>query len=63
MNRLVALKDLGFTLEQVGSVLDAVSADELRGMLILRRAQIEDQIAADHGRLGGIEARLRTIEK
>ena len=64
LNRIVALKDLGFTLEQVGSVLDAeVSAEELRGMLTLRRAQIEEQIAADHGRLAGIEARLRTIEK
>jgi DNA-binding transcriptional MerR regulator len=64
LNRLVALKDLGLTLEQVGTVLDAqVSADELRGMLTLRRAQIEDQIAADLARLDAIEARLRTIEK
>jgi DNA-binding transcriptional MerR regulator/effector-binding domain-containing protein len=64
LNRLVALKDLGLTLEQVGTVLDAhVSAEELRGMLTLRRAQLEDQIAADLGRLAEIEARLRTIEK
>jgi DNA-binding transcriptional MerR regulator len=64
LNRLVALKGLGFTLEQVGSVLDAqVTAEELRGMLTLRRAQIEEQIAADRDRLTEIEARLRTIEK
>lgn len=64
LNRLVALKDLGLTLEQVGTVLDAqVSVEELRGMLTLRRTQIEDQIAADLGRLAAIEARLRTIEK
>jgi DNA-binding transcriptional MerR regulator len=64
LNRLCALKDLGLTLEQVGTVLDAqVSAEELRGMLTLRRAQIEDQMAADRGRLQAIEARLRTIEK
>ena len=54
LNRLVALKDLGLTLAQVGTVLDAqVSAEELRGMLTLRRAQIEDQMAADRGRLAG----------
>lgn len=64
LNRLCALKDLGLTLEQVRTVLDAqVSAEELRGMLTLRRAQLEDQIAADRERLAAIEARLRTIEK
>lgn len=33
LNRLLTLKDLGFTLEQIGPVLDAeVSAGELRAM-------------------------------
>ena len=52
VNRLVALKDLGLTLEQVGPILDAkVELEELRGMLTLRRGQIADQIAADRSRL------------
>lgn len=64
VNRLVALKGLGFTLEQVGPVLDAqVTVEELRGMLLLRSAQIADQIEADRERLQRIERRLRTIEK
>jgi DNA-binding transcriptional MerR regulator len=64
LNRLVALKDLGFTLDQVGAVLSAdLSVEQLRGMLILRRAQIMAQIDADHARLREIEARLRMIEK
>ena len=63
-NRLVALKDLGFTLEQVGSVLDAeVGIEQLTGMLTLRRAQIREQMSADDQRLRAIEARLRMIEK
>lgn len=63
-NRLVALKDLGFTLEQVGSVLDAeVGVEQLAGMLTLRRAQIREQMSADDKRLRAIEARLRMIEK
>lgn len=63
LNRLVALKDLGFTLQQVGAILDeAVGADELRGMLRMRQSQLEEQIAADRSRLARVEARLRTIE-
>src|ERR671917_48630 len=38
LNRIVALKGLGFTLQQVRSILDdEVSVEELRGMLRLRR--------------------------
>jgi DNA-binding transcriptional MerR regulator len=63
LNRVIALKDLGFTLQQVRAVLDErVSAAELRGMLKLRRAEIYAQIEADTSRLTRIEARLRTIE-
>src|SRR5215472_17057309 len=52
LNRLIALKDLGFTLQQVQSILDEkVSVEELRGMLRLRRAQLADQISADETRL------------
>ncbi len=63
LNRVIALKDLGFTLEQVRTVLaEKVSAEELRGMLKLRRAEVHAQIEADAARLARIEARLRTIE-
>src|SRR3982074_3738442 len=64
LNRIVALKDLGFTLEQVRSVLDdKVSAGELRGMLRLRRAELQSQIATDTTRLTEVEARLQIIER
>jgi DNA-binding transcriptional MerR regulator/effector-binding domain-containing protein len=64
LNRVIALKDLGFTLVQVRAILDdQVSIDELRGMLRLRRAQLEAQLAADTARLAGVEARLRMIAK
>lgn len=64
LNRLVALKDLGFALGEIGPILDAdVSADELRAMLALRRSQLTAQIEQDHLRLVEIERRLRTIEK
>jgi len=63
LNRIVALKDLGFTLQQVQAVLDdKVSVQELRGMLRLRRAELQSQIAADTTRLAQVEARLQIIE-
>ncbi|GAA3527506.1 MerR family transcriptional regulator [Nonomuraea rosea] len=63
LNRIVAIKDLGFTLEQVSAILDEkVSTEELHGMVRLRRAQLEAQISADLARLRGVESRLRTIE-
>ncbi|MFI9505254.1 MerR family transcriptional regulator [Nocardia sp. NPDC052566] len=64
LNRIVALKDLGFTLEQVGRILDdKVGGAELRGMLALRRAELEQRIAGDRARLVQVETRLRIIEK
>ena len=63
LNRIIALKDLGFSLEQVGAMLDQqVSAEQLRGMLRLRQAELHTRIAADTIRLGQVEARLRIIE-
>ncbi len=63
LNRVVALKDLGFTLAQVNSILeDKVDPAELRGMFRLLQAQLEAQLDADRARLLGIEARLRIIE-
>ena len=46
LNRVIALKDLGFTLQQVQTIIDEkVDGGELRGMLRLRRAQLADQMA------------------
>lgn len=63
LNRIVALKDLGLTLQQVGQILaDDITVDELRDMLRLRQAALTAQIEADRSRLAQVESRLRTIE-
>lgn len=62
LNRILVLKDLGVTLEQVRAILDGqVNTDQLEGMLRLRQAQLQARVAADTDRLASIEAKLAMI--
>jgi effector-binding domain-containing protein len=55
--------DLGFTLEQIGDLLDGEPPlEQLRGMLRLRQAQLDQTVADDQDRLRRVEAHLRAIE-
>ncbi|MBV2156728.1 MerR family transcriptional regulator [Kitasatospora sp. SUK 42] len=63
LNRVIALKDLGFTLQQVRDIVEEkVATEELRGMLRLRQAELETAMASAAARLVQVEARLRAIE-
>jgi len=63
LNRLVALKHLGFPLEQVRTLLaDGIDVVELRGMLRMRAADLETQLLRDGQTLDRVRARLRLIE-
>lgn len=62
LNRILAFKDLGLSLEQIAQVLDeGVSLEQLRGMLRLRRAELHQHIAEEQERLARVEARLKII--
>lgn len=65
LHRLIALKELGFSLEQVASLLekDDLPAEQLRGMLRLRRAELERELNENQYRLVEVESRLRQIEQ
>ena len=64
LNRILALKDLGFSLEQIKTMLDEeLSTEQLRGMLKLRRAEIEAQLRAEEARLTQVESRLIQLEQ
>lgn len=63
LNRIVTLNHLGFSLQEVGEfVRDGVEAAELRGMLRMRRAELELQMRDAHQRIAQIDGRLRLIE-
>jgi DNA-binding transcriptional MerR regulator/effector-binding domain-containing protein len=61
INRIIALKELGLSLAQVRRLLDGVTIGELRGMLLLRHAQLEHEVDQHKNQLLGVEARLRSI--
>lgn len=64
LNRVVALKELGLSLDQIQRfVNDDVSLDEMQGMLLLRKAEIEQQVLAEMRRVRVIESRLKQIRE
>jgi len=64
LNRILALKDLGFSLEEIARMLaDDLPADQLRGMLRLKRSELREQVQEAFGRLERVEARLKQIEQ
>lgn len=59
LNRILALRDLGFSLEQITQLVQAnISNEEINGMLLMRKAELERDVLETERRLRGIEARL-----
>ena len=64
LNRILAFKDLGFSLEQIKPLLDEdIPLEQLRGMLLLKQAEIEQHVYAERERLARVAARLKQIEQ
>lgn len=63
LNRILALRGLGFTLEQIAEALDdGLTPEQIRGMLRLRHAQISQQLVEMQDQLLEVENRLQQIE-
>lgn len=64
LNRILALKDLGFPLAQLARLLeDEMSPAQIWGMLQLRQAELQQHIEAEQARLMRVAARLRQLEQ
>ena len=64
LNRILALKEMGLSLSQIDQLLDDdLSAEQLRGMLRLKRVEIQQRMVDEQEKLARVEARLRMIEK
>jgi effector-binding domain-containing protein len=64
LNRILALKDLGFSLEQITRLLhEELSSAEMRGMLRMKQAELSEKVQEELGKLERVEARLRLIEQ
>ncbi len=64
LQRILALKDLGFSLEEIGQLLrENVTLEQMRGMLRLRRAEAQRKVQEETERLEHVEAWLRQIEE
>jgi DNA-binding transcriptional MerR regulator len=63
LNRIFALKELGLSLSQARRLLTGITLEELQGMLMLRRAQLEHELQQHQNQLLGVEARLRSIAR
>jgi DNA-binding transcriptional MerR regulator len=64
LNRILALKELGLSLDQIARLLDGdISSDEIRGMFRLRKAELERSLDEEAARLRNVEARLMQIDK
>lgn len=64
LNRILALRELGFSLVQIERLLrEDLSAGELQRLMRLRHAELAEQVQAEQARLERVAARLRQIEQ
>ncbi len=64
LHRILALRDLGLSLEQIGQLIEGgLQAAELRGMLRLKQAELKQDVAEQEERLKRLDARLHQIEQ
>jgi effector-binding domain-containing protein len=64
IHRILALKDLGLTLEQISDLLVGdLTPDQIRGILRMKQTEIKQQVAEKQARLARVEQRLKQIEQ
>jgi DNA-binding transcriptional MerR regulator len=65
LHRIIALKDLGLSLQQISDLIqddEMISVEQLQGMLLLKQAEVEQELRDTQTRLDHISTRLQQIE-
>ncbi len=64
LNRILALKDLGLSLEEIGTMLqEDLSVEQISGILRLRQAEAQTRLHEMQAQIQRVEVRLRQLEK
>lgn len=64
LHRILVLRDLGVPLSEVGRLIDDdVTVEQLRGILLLRRAEARDRLTTQIEQLRRVELRLAQLER
>lgn len=64
LNRILALKGMGFSLDNIADLLkEELSVEQMRGMLRMRQVQLNQQLAELQGQLREVENRVHQIER
>jgi len=64
IHRILALKELGLSLEEIAPLLrEDLPAEQIRGMFLLKRVQVQQRVREEQARLAQIEFRLRQVER
>jgi DNA-binding transcriptional MerR regulator len=64
LHRILALRDLGFSIESIGHLLEQVlNAEQIHGMLLLRQAEIRQKVTDEEERLQRVTSWLSQIEQ
>jgi DNA-binding transcriptional MerR regulator len=62
--RILAFRELGFSLEEIGRLLEEdLSTEQMRGMLKLRQAELRQRVEEDRVRLAQVERWLNQLEQ
>lgn len=63
LNRILALKELGLSLDQIQIMLDEdIDTDEIRQLYLQRKAQIEQTLQEEYARLQQVQLRLSQLD-
>jgi DNA-binding transcriptional MerR regulator len=64
LNRILVMKDMGLSLEQIALLLDKeLTPDQIRGMLRLKQVELHQQLVEGQARLARVEAWLQAFEQ